>query len=133
MQTFLPYPDFKQSAVALDRKRLGKQRVEVLQIFNALKRGGGWSNHPAVNMWRGFEDALLLYGREMCREWISRGYKDTLLPRFEGPEHPPLPEWVGDEAFHSSHRYNLLRKDSVHYGRFNWTEGPDLPYKWPRK
>ena len=28
MQTFLPYPDFKQSAACLDYSRLGKQRVE---------------------------------------------------------------------------------------------------------
>ncbi|HET9348893.1 MAG TPA: pyrimidine dimer DNA glycosylase/endonuclease V, partial [Arthrobacter sp.] len=31
MQTFLPFPDFQQSAAALDRARLGKQRVEALQ------------------------------------------------------------------------------------------------------
>ena len=33
MQTFLPYPDFARSAAVLDRQRLGKQRVEVLQIL----------------------------------------------------------------------------------------------------
>ena len=32
MQTFLPYADFAQSAKALDPKRLGKQRVETIQI-----------------------------------------------------------------------------------------------------
>ncbi len=31
MQTFLPYPDFCGSALVLDRKRLGKQRVEALR------------------------------------------------------------------------------------------------------
>lgn len=30
MQTFLPYPDFVESASVLDRQRLGKQRVEVI-------------------------------------------------------------------------------------------------------
>ena len=34
MQTFLPYADFAQSAKVLDMKRLGKQRVEVLQLLN---------------------------------------------------------------------------------------------------
>lgn len=36
MQTFLPYPNFKASARVLDTKRLGKQRVENLQIMSAL-------------------------------------------------------------------------------------------------
>ena len=37
MQTFLPYPDFTQSAKTLDYRRLGKQRVEAWQILNALR------------------------------------------------------------------------------------------------
>lgn len=37
MQTFLPYPDFSASARVLDDKRLGKQRVECLQILKALQ------------------------------------------------------------------------------------------------
>ena len=36
MQTFLPYPDFAKSAMCLDNKRLGKQRIECLQILKAL-------------------------------------------------------------------------------------------------
>lgn len=36
MQTFVPFPDFARSAAVLDDKRLGKQRVEVLQIVRAL-------------------------------------------------------------------------------------------------
>jgi hypothetical protein len=36
LQTFLPYPDFAESAAVLDRMRLGKQRVETLQIAQAL-------------------------------------------------------------------------------------------------
>jgi lipopolysaccharide biosynthesis regulator YciM len=33
----MPYPSFVESAKCLDNKRLGKQRVEVLQILQALK------------------------------------------------------------------------------------------------
>lgn len=36
MQTFLPYADFDASAASLDTQRLGKQRVENLQIMQAL-------------------------------------------------------------------------------------------------
>lgn len=36
MQTFLPYSDFERSAASLDDLRLGKQRVETLQIMQSL-------------------------------------------------------------------------------------------------
>lgn len=36
MQTFLCYQDFKASAECLDNKRLGKQRVECVQILSVL-------------------------------------------------------------------------------------------------
>jgi len=36
MQTFLPYASYAESAKALDNKRLGKQRVETLQVFQVL-------------------------------------------------------------------------------------------------
>jgi hypothetical protein len=39
MQTFLPYPDFRESLESLDNKRLGKQRVEALQLTLALRCG----------------------------------------------------------------------------------------------
>ena len=54
MQTFLPVADFAESARLLDSPRLGKQRVETLQILRALELPDyGWANHPAVLMWRG--------------------------------------------------------------------------------
>lgn len=36
MQAFLPYEDFEESAWSLDRQRLGKQRVEAMQILTAI-------------------------------------------------------------------------------------------------
>jgi len=33
MQTFVPYANFSESAKVLDRQRLGKQRVETLQVM----------------------------------------------------------------------------------------------------
>ncbi len=63
MQTFLPYPDFEASARVLDDRRLGKQRVEALQVLRALTRAQyGWKHHPAVRMWAGHEEALAAYG-----------------------------------------------------------------------
>lgn len=131
MQTFLPYPDFKESARVLDRQRLGKQRVECYQIYRALQGlTKGWVNHPATRMWRGYEDALLCYCAHVCQEWESRGYTNNMLI-YHYEVFRADPPWLGDPNFHASHRSNLLRKDPAHYGQFGWTEPPTLPYVWP--
>lgn len=133
MQTFLPYSDFEESARVLDYRRLGKQRLEADQIYRAIMHGGGWKNHPAVNMWRGYEAALLVYRDTMIREWIRRGYKNS-MPFLSAPDLPPdlvYPWWLGMERFHASHRSNLLRKDGIYYSRFGWTEPDNLEYFWP--
>ena len=132
VNTFVPYPDFTRSAQVLDYRRLGKQRVEAWQILQALLGlTKGWVNHPASQLWRGHEKALCEYGIAICDEWISRGYKDTLRPKFIAlhADLPAtgLPEWWGDQAIHRSHQSNLKRKDSDHYS-FDITD--DLPYVW---
>lgn len=132
MQTFLPYPDFNQTMGVLDWKRLGKQRVECKQILNALNGTGGWSRHPAVLMWRGHALALQYYMDCAIREWVRRGYRNTMpLWGTRKPAKRYMPDWLGDPVFHASHRSNLLRKDPTHYGQFGWVEAPDLEYVWP--
>lgn len=136
MQTFLPYADFAESARCLDRQRLGKQRVEVLQLLKAIRDNGGWAKHPAAKMWSRHTNALVRYGLAICEEWVARGYKDTCfgkIAQYEttSDESPELPAWLGDADFHASHRSNLLRKLPDHYSRFGWTESNELPYVWP--
>jgi hypothetical protein len=114
--TWLPIADFEESTRVLDRQRLGKQRVEAMQILNALRKGGGWANHPATVMWRGYEGLLVLYGLQCCSEWRKRGYRDTLYDWFKAQYTPglllnaPVPPWYGNEAIHGSHRGRLLAK-----------------------
>ena len=135
MQTFLPYPDFTASAQALDYRRLGKQRVEAYQILRVLDGlTKGWRNHPAVLMWAGYEPSLAEYGRVVCVEWRGRGYKDTLLPKFEEiSDSNVLPPWLGDTRLHLSHQSNLLRKDFEFYSS-KFPKVPDnLPYHWVTK
>jgi hypothetical protein len=137
MQTFLPVSDFAESARILDDARLGKQRVEAYQIIRTLDGvTRGWRNHPAVRMWRGYEAALIEYTLVVCDEWDRRGYADTVRTKLQvhlrqtgGPI--LAPPWLGHEPLHASHRSNLLRKDPDYYGRFGWSEPPDLPYLWP--
>lgn len=138
MQTFIPYTNHHQSAACLDRQRLGKQRVECLQILNALAGDSGWKHHPAVAMWQGYERALGAYGIVICAEWIKRGYKDTCRDKiiriaetfpYSSSENP---EWWGRQELHLSHRSNLLRKFPEHYRSFFPDDPDDLPYIWPR-
>lgn len=137
MQTFLPYESFAMSAACLDRARLGKQRVETLQILKALVLPEyGWKSHPAVRMWEGCEQALIYYGMCVCREWLARGYKDTCLDKilaFENCTRPVDPWWLGEKAFHDSHKSKLLQKKPEHYNQYNWNVPTDLDYWWPTK
>jgi hypothetical protein len=136
MQTFLPNESFLETATILDWKRLGKQRLEGMQIVRIITIPdyvGAWANHPAVKMWRGYENALKLYVNAMIAEWKRRGYLNT-MPYYDLTEVEILfPEWLGDCRFHDSHKSNLLRKFPEYYIQFNWDVPDDLPYFWPVK
>lgn len=145
----MPFGDFEQSLRVLDLKRLGKQRVEVIQIVRALTVPGyAWASHPAVLMWQGHEEALGRYGLQSCDIWLERGFGDTCAAtiaadlRTFGIEHirsypdlkadGALPPWLFDEAVQVSHRSALLRKDPEYYGPLFPPDTPaNLPYVWP--
>lgn len=132
MQTFLPYPDFKKSLQALDYRRLGKQRVEAMQLIGALEgTKKGWANHPATLMWRGYLPALKLYHDEAIKEWVRRGYKNTMQLMNPKPATVKMPPWFGDRKFHRSHQSNLVRKLPEHYRAYFPKVPSDLPYVWP--
>jgi len=116
--------------------RLGKQRVECWQIYMSLTEPSyGWKNHPAVKMWKGYEEALLLYGIDICFEWRSRGYDDSMLERFWDKiriqKWTGFPPWLGNEKFHLSHQSNLIRKLPDHYGPLFLGVPDDISYYWP--
>jgi hypothetical protein len=149
MQTFLPCPGFHESARVLDHRRLGKQRVETIQVLRALTVAGyGWRHHPAAAMWAGYEEALVRYGLEVCGVWCDVGRADTCattlvedLSRTTGSRSVrnekelaaagELPPWLGVPEFHRSHQAALVRKDPEHYRRFFPDVPGDLPYVWP--
>jgi len=113
LQTFLPFPEFAASARALDPRRLGKQRVEALQVLRALTTPGyGWRHHPAVLMWKGHEEALGSYGVTVCRAWFVLGFADTCELKLR------------EES-------SLLRKDPGFYRPMFPDTPDDLPYVWP--
>tara|TARA_Y100000593_G_C4274774_1_gene319456 strand:+ start:819 stop:1292 length:474 start_codon:yes stop_codon:yes gene_type:complete len=137
MQTFLPYPEFDKSAQVLDYQRLGKQRVEAMQIINAIegkpRKDGkpykGWLNHPCTVMWRDHVDALKFYCNIMIKEWISRGYNNT-MEIYKVPTKIIYPKWLHHSKFHASHRSNLMRKDYEYYSGYGWVDNPEDPYVW---
>jgi hypothetical protein len=148
MMTFTPYSDFEQSLRTLDTKRLGKQRVEVIQIVRALTVPGyAWSSHPAVLMWKGYEEALGRYGLTACAVWTERGFGDSCAATIvadlraagvdgirdyaELAAASALPSWLFDEAVLVSHRSSLLRKDPEHYGPLFPGTATDIDYVWP--
>jgi hypothetical protein len=148
LQTFLPYRDFEASARALDTKRLGKQRVEVIQIVRALTVPGyAWKQHPAVLMWKGYEEGLGRYGLVMCDVWLELGFGDTCagtiaadLAAFGIPEirteaelaaAGALPPWLDDETVLQSHQSSLVRKDPEFYRKHFPDVRPDIDYVWP--
>src|SRR3954470_929197 len=148
MQTFLPYADFERTARTLDLKRLGKQRVECIQVLRGLTRADyGWRHHPAVLMWKGYEEALGRYSFTMCEVWTERGFADTCAAtitvdlREAGvdavrtqPELAAagrLPPWLGDPGFHPSPQAALVRQGPQPYGPLFRGVPDDREYVWP--
>jgi hypothetical protein len=148
VQTFLPYADFERSARSLDPKRLGKQRVECIQVVRGLTVPTyGWRHHPAVLMWRGYLEALGRYSLAVCGVWSESGRADTCattlatdlagagVARVRTQEEltaaGALPPWLGDPDLHRSHRSALVRKDPAYYGPLFPGVPDDLAYVWP--
>jgi len=141
MQTFLPYADFERSAAVLDPRRLGKQRVEVVQIVRALTVPTyAWKTHPA---------ALGAYGLAIVDRWCELGFGDTCaatlrtdlaaagVPTIRSQSQlagaDAQPPWLGDERLHRTHRSALLRKDPDFYRPLFPDVPDDLEYWWPRR
>ncbi|WP_328777355.1 cytoplasmic protein [Streptomyces goshikiensis] len=114
MQTFLPFPSFHASAAVLDVRRLGKQRVEAVQVLRGLVVPGyGWRRHPAVQT-RG----VVFGGRPRTQEQLAA----------DG-DRPP---WLGAPDLHRSHQSALVRKAPAFYRERFPGVPDDLPYVWPR-
>jgi hypothetical protein len=135
LQTFLPYSSFLMCAKVLDYRRLGKQRVEAMQIISAIESvengiENRWTTHPTVPMWAPYKECLKHYMNIMIIEWISRGYRNNMNLAYVNDKNYIEPIWLGDERIHSSHRANLLNKLPKHYSQFGWTEEPRVGYFW---
>lgn len=141
MQTFVSEPSLTKCVEVLDPRRLGKQRVETLQIMKALAgMTKGWVNHPATKMWRGYEPALMEYQYYTCKHWTEYyGYKDTCFDKtfsvfdehFDATIGVELPHWWGDNRVHDSHKKALVFKDPVWYNKVYPNISGEYNYYWP--
>jgi hypothetical protein len=130
MQTFVPYADMYESASVLDNKRLNKQLLEGRQIYSILSSNrtkGGWVNHPAVRMWRNYDNALFEYLIAIKHECDQRGIsteknweaiQEMYDWNWDRGDNIVMPPWWGDERVHESHRNNLYVKDPEYYAHF---------------
>ncbi|MDO8640877.1 MAG: pyrimidine dimer DNA glycosylase/endonuclease V [Nitrosarchaeum sp.] len=145
MQTFFPYDNYQQSIECLDKRRLGKQRVEarqILQTINKIKTHQlvkGWRNHPTIDMWFDYEDYLKQYYNHTLLVWARYGYQNIKLQPIIVSENVEQPWWLGQEMLHNSHRSNLLRKAiedpklTSWYAQFAWDVLPSKGYIWPTR
>ena len=141
MQTFFPIPELEANAMILsrDRKRLGKQRVESLQILQILTfyPNSKWRNHPAVLMWENYENYLIEYTIPICKWWTAFGYKDTCLNKilefkqyYQGKQKP---YWLNNKLFHLSHQSKLIQKNPKVFQDVFHNCPKNLEYYWPTK
>ena len=139
VNTFLPFNNFQNCALVLDNKRLGKQRVEAMQIINILEgkaKGNGWKNHVVTKMWNGYLPALKHYCNIIIEEWIRRGFKNTM--RLYIIDEPIIIPWFAtNKTINMAYRANLLRKDYEYY-KNKFSELPPVytlkyTYIWPSR
>lgn len=129
MQTWLPSPDFRESASLLTDEQLALQCVEGVELLDMLTGVEPATEDPTVVIWTGYAFGLVTYLVAMMDEFIARGGADLktgLLERVaddmgmdietvEGMAHQDvlmseayedlhaLPPWLG-KGIHQHHR-----------------------------
>lgn len=68
-----------------------------------------YKGNPAVRLWLGFEDGLLEYYNAHVREWISRGYKNT-MPIFD-VKNSPRPKWTYNDDIIRRFKSMLMKRE----------------------
>lgn len=150
IQTFLPYEDYTETARCLRDKELENQRLHVKMLLDTLHEIDEltvqvWRSHPAVDMWKGYEAQLAVYGLAMCDEWTRRFGTDKLTDYIQWHldnvtcvedfvmEKPPwMRRTITLDALVRNHRGVLIAKDPVWYSRYKWEIAPCTAFFWPR-
>lgn len=131
MQIWLPDPNFALSMHVLDGPLLWRQRHDVIKLLETLTSTSAtmtYRHHPLVDMWRGCEYTLAMYGMAACHEWRDRGNTDDMTTKFTDFMHDALvsgrlplqghngvPWWLGQQGYHDSHKAALVTRDDRLY------------------
>jgi hypothetical protein len=150
--TWLPYPNMRLSAHVLDSSTLGVQLGHAITVLRIIANPTGRHHlqfHTTTAAWWHWPEAVAFYADCVHREIVHRGYTGV-APSPRSPEgvraynipkewavgSPDVPDWIGMEHIHASHRASLLRKDVGWYSQFGWDEVPGhrpaLPRRMPR-
>jgi len=123
MNTFLPYPNFHESAQCLDDYTLVRQNNDNYQIINLIEQG--YYSSSILSMWKGHEHFLACYGLVICTECRKRNFRDDLFNFFEekayrnyAHQFQNVPPWLGDWNFHQSNRARLITIGEIE--RIHW-------------
>lgn len=99
MQTFLPYADFIKSAKALDYRRLGKQRVEGMQLLKALASGPVLVFDPVLANWVPDKDYGGPFGKISTMSRVTPWYN-----------HPACKMWRGYEQALTDYTFTMIHE-----------------------
>lgn len=151
VQTWLPYPSFRESIRILNDSHLGLQRLHCLELLEALhdvedsQLPDDYERHqmgyqsPICRMWIGYELQLCEYSLQVCDEYSMRKGKrdpiyDKILFHLEAATSDDAdmgkPNWFGDIDFHQSHQANLVRLDKAYYTAY-FKVNPGHSLQWP--
>lgn len=153
IQTWMPLPNFKESAESLSDTDLAKQVADALRVIEELheiplaesKLAPEYRTQEplvpveAARMWKGCEIQLCEYALEMAEEASVRQgkknqYMDAISEHLEWATGEDSfmgkPSWFGDIELHLSHQAALLRKDPDFY-RARFTADPEMSLRWP--
>jgi len=96
-----------------------------------IKRG--WLNHPAVQMWAGYETSLANYYNVFLDHCLNEHRINTTMSKLRPNQRELTPWWLGNEDFHRAMRSRLIVKDKTFYlSKFPDDEGfNEGMYWWP--
>ena len=96
-----------ETAMVLDSARSRKQIIECSQILTAIISKSGWSNHPCVLQYRGYEGWIFAYQR--CLAYYLEG--DMERARFMNFHASNItPEWHTREYYEQMKRRLYTKK-----------------------
>jgi len=144
IRTWMPEPDYLDSAACLHPRHLAAQRAMCVQMLDHRRLSPRLARSPGLRLWEGRRESLGVYALVVCHVWTLRnGHRDSVAGKVldsirpEGARdrveqaaalnlrHPTeaacdaagitLPDWFGDPEIHAQHRLDLLRARPEHY------------------